>query len=246
MDFDAPKTESSLSEQARAVFSGLTAALFDLDNTLIETHIDFPAMKQRTLDLVSEHDISVAPFRDLDVLSIVDAATELLRARSTASDVATDFHNRAFRMLAQIEEEECANPTELPGAREFLERLHQNQISIGIVTRNCRAVSERLIVHGHLPCDVLLAREDVPRTKPDPVHLLTALEVLATRKPAAHSADTCVMVGDHWMDVMAGRNAGMRTVGLLRGRPEDFFTPAPPDLLVQDMEELGALVPSGF
>ncbi len=242
VDGTASTTESSPAEQVQRFFSDVTAALFDLDNTLIETHIDFPAMKQRTLALVAEQNMNVDSFRDLDILSIVEAATELLRARSSASDIATAFRNRAFQMLAEIEEAECANPVELPGARDFLERLHRRPIPIGIVTRNCRAVSERLIAQGGFACDALLAREDVVRTKPDPGHLREALAILAKLYPPAVSADRCVMVGDHWMDVAAGRAAGMRTVGLLRGRPASFFAPSLPDLLCQDMAELNSLV----
>jgi phosphoglycolate phosphatase-like HAD superfamily hydrolase len=46
------------------------------------------------------------------------------------------------------------------------------------------------------------------------------------------------MCGDHFMDVQAGRAAGFRTVGILRGKPADSFAPCPPDLLINELCDL--------
>ncbi|HZO89920.1 MAG TPA: HAD family phosphatase [Chthonomonadaceae bacterium] len=229
-------------EQAHRLFSGLAAALFDLDNTLIETHIDFPLMKREMLALVARYGLDPAPLTERDILGIVEAARESLQEAGREAD-STRFRTEAFARLEEIEIEHCAAPVELPGASELLAALRARAVPVAIVTRNCRAVAERLIRQGRLACDVLLAREDVARTKPHPDHLNDALHALAQQNarpdfpPAA-----CLMVGDHWMDVAAGRAAGMRTIGLRRQRPADFFAPAPPDLLVGDMAELWRLV----
>ena len=47
------------------------------------------------------------------------------------------------------------------------------------------------------------------------------------------------MIGDHWMDIQAGRAAGTRTIGFLRpDRPEGFFDVCPPDVVIPDLGEL--------
>ena len=80
-------------------------------------------------------------------------------------------------------------------------------------------------------------RSEVARVKPHPDHLLCALERLSVEPTRA------VMVGDHWMDVQAGRAAGMATVGILSaGRPADFFSREPPDLLIRELRELVAWI----
>ena len=54
------------------------------------------------------------------------------------------------------------------------------------------------------------------------------------------------MVGDHWMDVQAGKAAGMATVGILTpGRPDDFFAAHPPDRLIRDLRELIGWISAG-
>jgi hypothetical protein len=53
-----------------------------------------------------------------------------------------------------------------------------------------------------------------------------------------------MMVGDHWMDVAAGRAAGCRTVGLLRGRPAGVFGAAVPDVLAEGVASLVPMVES--
>jgi len=104
---------------------------------------------------------------------------------------------------------------------------------MGIVTRNCREIAvDSLLRHG-LPHDVLIAREDTPRVKPHPEHLLRALAALDVPPAAA------VMVGDGRMDVQAGRAGGLRTVGYLApGRPADYFDGLAPHQVIHCLTDL--------
>lgn len=228
------------------LFTDLQAALFDLDGTLIETHIDFPLMKREMLALAARYGVDAEPLAALDILGIVEAAQEGLKAVGRTEE-GRRLRREAFALLEAIEVSHCANPVEIPGAAELLARLRAQGVRVGIVTRNCRAVSERLLAAGNLVCDALVTRDDVPRTKPDPGHLLAALQELGVGRRGAGAGDPTsdprrpapwLMVGDHWMDIQAGKAAGMRTVGLRRGRAAAFFAPAPPDLLVNELVEL--------
>jgi phosphoglycolate phosphatase-like HAD superfamily hydrolase len=89
--------------------------------------------------------------------------------------------------------------------------------------------SERTGIYG----DVLVTRDDVEKTKPHPEHLHSALKLLGV------PAEQAIMVGDHFMDVMAGKAAGTRTVGFLReGRPADLFDKVQPDFIIRSLDEL--------
>lgn len=224
-------------------FLGVDATLFDLDGTLIETHIDFPLMRREMNDLASRYGVN--GLEGLDILTTVESARARLVAAGD-SDAAARFREDAFARLEEIEVEHCANPVEIEGAAKLLDELRLRGIRVGVVTRNCRSVSERLLSSANLRFDVLLTRDDVPLTKPDPSHLLDALERLGVPdsypKPHTLHPKPCLMIGDHWMDVQAGCAAGMRTVGILRDRPSEFFDPAPPDLLVNHFRELLPLV----
>ena len=222
-------------------FTEACAALFDLDGTLIETHIDFPMMKQEMLALADAYEVESAGLEALDILSVVEEARRRL-VKTGREEMGDRLRAEAFARLEEIEVKQCANPVELDGAAELLRKLRERGIRIGIVTRNCRRVSLDLIRQGGLACDALITRDDVPLTKPDPGHLVAALaqlgipsERLNGRTPEHRFA---VMVGDHWMDVQAGRAAGLATVGILHGRDRSVFQPAMPDLLIDKPVDL--------
>lgn len=225
-------------------FAGLRAALFDLDGTLIETHIHFPGMKQAVLALARRYGLEEADLAPFDILGAVEAARERLEVSGDAQ-AGHRFRAEAFALLEEIELRECAHPVEIRGAAELLRCLRGRGVRIGVVTRNCRVVSERLMNVGGLTYDVLVTRDDVPRTKPDPAHLFAALQAMGVPLPKqgeGGNPSPVLMVGDHWMDVRAGRSAGLRTVGILRGRAADFFAPAIPDLLVNELADLLPLI----
>lgn len=215
---------------ACAPFAGAGAALFDLDGTLVETHIDFPLMRQRMLGLAAAAGCDASSLAGLDILAILERACD--RVVSTdGPEASADLRRRGFAELEALEVEQCARPSCIPGAAELLWELGERGIAVGIVTRNCRRVAETLIADGGLRAAALVTRDDVPRTKPDPAHLHAAMRLLGVQGQA-------VMTGDHPLDVMAGRAAGMATVGLLFGRAQAYFDGVRPDYLVDGPAEL--------
>jgi phosphoglycolate phosphatase len=80
---------------------------------------------------------------------------------------------------------------------------------------------------------VVFGGDSLPERKPAPLMLLEAARRCET------APEQCLMIGDSWVDVEAGRNAGMKTVGYtggFRGRAE--LEAARADYLI---ERFGAL-----
>lgn len=206
------------------------AVLFDLDGTLIETHIDFPAMRQVMRRMTEEAGITSDLVEGRDILSIVAIAQDELNRRGQDGKA---FRQAAFAALEQIEIEGCSQPNLLHGTVECLAKLRKRDVAVGVVTRNCRRVATSLLEQFNLPYTVLLTRDDVYRAKPDPEHLHRALTELGVVPEQA------MMVGDHWMDMQAGKAAGcMLSVGVLGKHSADWFNPCPPDFFVQDLSEV--------
>ena len=234
--------------QMAHLFEGVRAVLFDLDGTLVETNIDFPLMKREMIALAAKYGIPAAEVEHLDILGVVDYVAARLDSSSNKAG-ARRARQEAYEKLEQIELAHSEDAVAIPGAAELLDALRSLDIEIGVVTRNCRRAVELSLSKAGISADVLLTRDDVQNTKPHPDHLLQALELLGVEP---HEA---VMVGDHWMDILGGKAAGMRTVGFLRpGRPHDFFDREPlvlgngllcraaPDLVIRDLRELLACV----
>lgn len=214
------------------LFDGVRAVLFDMDGTLVETNIDFGLMKREVLSIAERYGVPQSEVVDLDILSVVDRTVSWLQEQLRPAE-AEDAERLGRETLERIEAEFCAKALPIPHSLELLHSLQELGIGIGIVTRNCRRAVLMSIERTGVFSDVLLTRDDVPLTKPDPDHLLRALELLHVEPGNA------ITVGDHWMDVQAGHAAGTRTVGFLRpDRPSDFFDRVQPDLVIRDLGEL--------
>lgn len=214
------------------LFTNLQAVLFDLDGTLVETNIDFSFMKQIMVDLGMDHGLLKEDIINLDILAIVERTVSHVE-KTSGSSAAYQVMAEAMLMLEEIELRHSADAREIVPAKELISTLRSHGIRVGIVTRNCRQASDLSLVRTGVTADILVAREDVVRTKPDPEHLLFALEKLSA-KP-----EQSLMVGDHLMDISAGKAAGMRTIGFLSdGRPADYFDSIGPDAVVKDLSEI--------
>lgn len=219
-----------------AIFQNAQAVLFDLDGTLVETGIDFSKLRSATLQLIAEYGVDPLPLQELDSLGALEQAMETLRLQGN-EDAADELRKRAFARLQAMEMAYCAAPRPVPGMYDLLHALKEQGVHIGIITRNDREVSLRTLSSLQIPYDLLLSRDDVQKVKPHPQHVMVALEKWKIA-PAQ-----CVVVGDYWMDVEAGRAAGCRTVGIWRlDVPINPFRNHPPDVLVR---ELKALIDAG-
>ena len=198
----------------------IDTVLFDFDGTLVEIDIDFSQMRQGVYSLGLEYGVSAEP--GLYVLeSLEDIFEKLLQLDENQ---AKDFKRRAKRLISSIEVEAAARSRTMPGAERTLRELKDRGIEIGIVTRNCRSGVMKSAELANFVYDLILTRDDVEKVKPDPQHLLDALNML-TSKPGKS-----IMVGDHPMDILAGKRAGMKTAAVLTSKSIKDFEEVAPDL----------------
>ncbi len=120
------------------------------------------------------------------------------------------------------------------GAQEVLKKIHEKGIRMGAVTSRSNENSIRTLELADIKqyFEIIISFEDVKKHKPDPEGIFMALESMNI-KP--HDA---MMVGDTYVDVEAGKNAGTTTVGITHGIRGDEVKTSNPDYLISSLPEL--------
>jgi phosphoglycolate phosphatase-like HAD superfamily hydrolase len=174
--------------------SRVRGMVFDLDGTLIDSALDFDLMR---------HDMGLPPGRPI------------LESLAEVPEGAAKEH-----MLAVLRTHELAGAdraTLFPGVAQMLSFLQDEKIPIGILTRNSRESTERVLNRLALQFDEVLTREDAP-PKPDPTGLVTICERWQL------SPAMVPFCGDYRFDLEAGRAAGMPTVLYAPGEIPDYVS----------------------
>jgi phosphoglycolate phosphatase len=191
------------------MLSVFEAVLFDYDGTLAVLNLDFAAMRRHLHMFTVAQGVSPEELHGLDILEMLAWATGWLRQRSP--EQAERYARDAEQLIQDMEVEAARSSGLLPGVPELLTALRQEQIGVGIVTRNCDAAVRITFPHIDTYCQAFIPRDRTPQVKPHPAHLQAALDGLGT------TPERAIMVGDGAMDMQAGKALGMFTIGVLSG-----------------------------
>ncbi len=183
----------------------LTAALFDIDGTLVDTTA---AIREAVTQVLGEEGITPT-WEEIKAGWTLRAADRMqlwVPDRSHAEELAARYVERYLALADALNKP-------FPGMAETLARLAARGIPMGVVTSKRRNSALRTLADFDLDrfFRVIICEEDAPVPKPDPAPLLLAAARLAVAPPET------VMIGDGDVDVTAGRAAGMRTAGALWG-----------------------------
>ncbi|MDU0112482.1 HAD-IA family hydrolase [Psychrosphaera aquimarina] len=129
----------------------LSAVIFDLDDTLVSSSLDFTKIKK-----------SLGCPLDVDLLDFVNAKPKAQR------DVIEP-------QLIGYEISEAMDSVKLDGADDLLALLHQLKLPMAIVTRNCREAALIKMENNNLNIPIVISREE-HKAKPAPDALLFLAE----------------------------------------------------------------------
>jgi phosphoglycolate phosphatase len=214
---------------------GIRAVIFDFDGTLAVLNIDFSSMRERIFDLMRCYGVQEETIQEKYLLEIIDEVYQILW--KTNPTHAEDFYQKAHDILHEVEMKAAERGKLIPGTEATLKSLKQRGIKIGIITRNCEDAVRKVFPNLNDFCDVFVSRNSVKKVKPHPDHLIFAMELLKT------SGEESMMVGDHIIDIQAGKGVGMKTIGVLTGRiKKEEFEKAGADYILRDVSEVCELV----
>jgi phosphoglycolate phosphatase len=219
----------------------LSAVLFDLDGTLLDTAADIALALNRAM---IEH--GCRALAEDEVRRMIGRGSPILIERALASQgctmdaaVQAALLERFFHYYGELEasNEDRAQP--YTGVVESLQAVHEAGLRTAVVTNKHHRFAASLLERLGLAqwVDFVVGGDTCARRKPDPQPLLFACESL--RAPASET----LMVGDSVNDVLAARAAGIAVVcvsyGYNEGRAAQTLDC---DLLLDSLTELPPLL----
>jgi len=211
--------------------------IFDLDGTLIDSKLDLV----HSVNAAREH-MQLGPISPDLVASYVGSGAPVLIRRVLGPDASEADVQRALRYFLDYYREHMLDNTYVyPGVREALDRLRDAAVEMAVLTNKPVRFSQAL-VHGlglgpHF--FRIYGGNSFEQKKPDPVGILTLLEEAGVAK------ERTMMVGDSNVDVRTARNAQVMACGVTYGFQPESFEQDPPDLMVDDMQQLAEYVLNG-
>ena len=200
--------------------------IFDFDGTIVSQEIDFKNIFLEIQDLLQSHKLK-KPEKNQPILEY------LKQVERTNREKCESFLKEAHTLLLEKEKLASKNAKPIKGVCDFLDRLKNERILIGIVTRNSRFVVEEILKEKGISYDFLLAREDVPKVKPHPTHIGTMIKKMSLKK------NQVLVAGDHPMDIIAAKRTGVLSCGVLSGgRTREDFIKVGADFVYDDITGL--------
>jgi len=204
--------------------------VFDLDGTLIDSASDLAT----ALNLALRHFSPQAPLLGSDtVRSFIGNGAGVLLGRSLAFLGLSVTVEEALPVFLRCYKEHLLDTTRLfPGVSEALRELGREVLCV--LTNKPGDLSREILrglgVAQHFRA--IYGGGDLPSKKPDPQGLLLLMK--ETGKTPAQTW----MVGDSVTDIRTGRAAGALTVGVTYGFDRPGLEREPPDLLLDDLQDL--------
>lgn len=206
--------------------------VFDLDNTLVHSKIDFIGIRRELLDMLTR-----SGHPDASADGLADRLTRLSIGEiiDVGSLHESTFHDEAWRIVLEYETAGMVAATVEPDAASTLYGLRDLGFTLAVMTNNARpATLAALDLFGlRLAFDLVLTRDEVPM-KPDPAGIAKAMTTFDA------PAERTVMVGDSWLD---GRAAASASVPFIGFRPRPGILDERGVAYWTIVEQLGELVP---
>lgn len=187
--------------------------IFDLDDTLVHSRIDFDTLGR----WVREQLINRRIAQDDEKLAAMSVSQMLQVTEAFDRKMGTQHGKELWRKVEEAEMEGALRATVEDGAQDVLSKLKARGFILCILTNNSRSVATTVLKKFSLDkyIDTVMTRDEVSRLKPDPEGLLRLKQKYQAQ------VDKMFFIGDNWIDGVAANRAGIPFIGFNCMDPRD-------------------------
>lgn len=184
--------------------AGVKGVMFDMDNTLLRSRIDFAAMKRSIFRALVERRVLAAD------LPLDNHTSSTLIALALEKGIPGELHRELLAVAARYELDGMRDAGPEPGAIELLSALQSRGIALVVVTNNSQAAAEEALLRTGMDefVEEVIGRERMASLKPSPSGYREA-----QRRCGRIPRERWLSVGDSWIDGIASQDAGIPFVG---------------------------------
>jgi phosphoglycolate phosphatase len=188
------------------------AVVFDLDGTLVESHIDYEKMGEKIRDLLIEMGMKTRIEDRRKAYMVIRQGAESLLEYGLPPENLTDTLKGLNEVMNSIELEALPSMFLKPNAEKTLTELKGTGIKLGIATRSHGEYASQALRKFNLTdfFHGVIGRDETPYPKPDPRHLLSTIELIKA-KP-----EETLYIGDTTTDLTTSKAAKVDFVGYWR------------------------------
>jgi phosphoglycolate phosphatase len=190
-------------------FSNVSAVLFDLDGTLIDSAPDLGAAADQMRVRRGLASLPLQTYRPL----CGAGARGMLEIAFAMGPEHPDFEAMREEFFSTYERCMTERTFAFEGVSELINALNTRGLAWGVVTNKSKRFTDPLTAAMPLfaSAGAIVSGDTTPHAKPHPAPLLEAARRLGI------APDQCLYVGDDERDIVAGHAAGMRTVAATYG-----------------------------
>lgn len=203
------------SELSEIDMSTVKGVVFDLDDTLILSTVDYARFKRLIIDRIAattgDDPCHYSPSEG--IISLIDRFRSRMAERGEDAERVAAELAEFDNIMDGVELERIQETREIPGARELLILLRAHSIKVGVLTRGCGSYAAAALELTGMAglVDAVECRNSRVPPKPNPESYWRLVDRLGLRP------EETIFVGDHTIDLVCAQRAGVRFIGVMTG-----------------------------
>ncbi|MDH3365709.1 MAG: HAD family hydrolase [Thermoplasmata archaeon] len=198
----------------RPIQSRIKGVIFDLDDTLVLSTVDYVRFKNLIIERIAlkgEDTDGYSP--DDGIISLITRFRDRMEDKGRSPPEVEIILREFDQIMDDVELERVDETQAIHGARELLALLRDRAVRVGVLTRGCERYARHVLQITDMLdlVDAIECRNSnvPPKPSPEPYWRLAARLGL--------QPEETVFVGDHLIDAICARSAGVPFIGVRTG-----------------------------